>query len=170
MESLIRFILGDINIWSPLIVLALGLYKSSFAGCKRAAACASMLQYFMLLTIGLMGSEGFIMHAFFSEFTARLIGWHTSPFQFEVAIANLSFSVLGILAFFKRSYPFSCATVLGFAIWLFGDGLGHVYQRLMLGNTAPFNAGATMYTDLLLPIMGLVLLVGAKYAVVENKQ
>ena len=41
-----------------------------------------------------------IAHTFFADQTARQIGWATgSPFQFEVAMANLGIGVCGLLCY-----------------------------------------------------------------------
>jgi len=37
-------------------------------------------------------------------------------------------------------------------------GWGHIYQLAYLADKAAYNAGSTLYTDLLLPVMVLVLL------------
>lgn len=153
METSIRFLIGNPNIWAPLLAIILG-----FLTTKNHRVAENILHWFLLLVVGLIGIEGFIAHAFFAEQTAKLIGWGNNPFQYEVAIANLSFGILGIIAFIKKNYDFSLATVIGFSVWFFGDGIGHIYQYAVLGNAAPYNAGSTLYTDLLLPLMGLILI------------
>lgn len=162
MEIIIRFLLGNLNIWTPVVAIVLGLIPQHGKPLTRAHFCATTLRWFLLLTVGLIGIEGFIFHAFLGQQTAAMIGWQDSPFQYEVAVANLSFGVLGIIAFIKNDYNFNLATVIGFAVWFFGDGVGHIYQLLQLKDMAPYNAGSTLYTDLLLPIMGLLLVAGAR--------
>src|SRR3990167_7058815 len=56
-----------------------------------------------LLPLGATSIYAFAMHAFFPDYTASLIGWENSPFQFEVAVANLGFGMVAILSF-KASY------------------------------------------------------------------
>jgi len=124
MNTLIAFVLGNINIWSPILALVIGLSSAQARAGGCAGICTTTLRWFMLLTVGLMGVQAFIMHSVFAGYTAHAIGWKTSPFQYEVAIANLSFGVLGVIAFFKKSYAFRLATGIGFSVWLFGDGVG----------------------------------------------
>jgi len=159
MTDSIRFILAYPNVWTPFLAIIIGVITAFM---YSQSVAENILRWFMLLTVGLLGIEGFIMHAFFGDYTAKLIGWTDSPFQFEVAIANLSFGVLGILAFVKRHFEFYLATGIGFAIWLFGDGIGHVYQMVVAHNFAPYNAGTIVFTDLLLPVFTLLLLAFAK--------
>lgn len=159
MQMIIQFILGNLNIWTPIVAIILGLMSAGDQTTGKRHDCANILRWFCLLTIGLMGIEGFIMHAFFGEYTAKLIGWADSPFQYEVAVANLSFGVLGVMAFWKKEFGFYLATGIGFAIWFFGDGIGHIYQLYTQHNLAAYNSGSTLYTDLLLPLMVIGLLI-----------
>lgn len=161
-ENILRFIIGNSNIWAPILVLIIGFLDPAarVGGCP--AISKLMLRWFMLLVIGVVSLIGFVFHIFFAETTAHMIGWANSPFQYEVGIANLAFGVLGVLAFIINHYKFSLATGIGFAIWFFGDGVGHIYQLAYLGNTAAYNAGSTLYTDILLPIMVVLLLIFAR--------
>ena len=43
-----------------------------------------------LLAVGVVGVFTFYCHVFMSERTAENIGWQTSPFQFEVGMADLA--------------------------------------------------------------------------------
>ncbi len=48
---------------------------------------------------GFTGVMAFVLHAFFGNFTAGLIGWTNSTFQYEVTIVNLSIATLRISGF-----------------------------------------------------------------------
>jgi hypothetical protein len=50
------------------------------------------------------------------------------------------------------------AAVAGPALFLLGAAGGHVYQMITAHNFAPGNAGVIFYTDILIPIIGIVLL------------
>jgi hypothetical protein len=50
------------------------------------------------------------------------------------------------------------AAVLGPACFLLGASGGHVLEILRAHNLAPGNAGVILYTDILLPVIGLTLL------------
>jgi Family of unknown function (DUF6790) len=59
-----------------------------------------VLRYVFLFMVGLSGLVAFAGHIFFSDEVASQIGWPSgSPFQSEVAIANLAFAVLGTCSF-----------------------------------------------------------------------
>jgi len=63
----------------------------------------TVIAYGFAFNIGISGLYAFMGHAFFPNKVAAYIGWPPgSPFQFEVAIADLSFGVLGILCFWFR--------------------------------------------------------------------
>jgi hypothetical protein len=78
----------------------------------------------------LEGIFAFYGHAFMAEQVAQSIGWQPSLFQFEVAIANLAFGVLGILCLRIRD-QFWLATGIGVSVWLLGDAYGHIREMLM---------------------------------------
>ncbi|MGE3920368.1 MAG: DUF6790 family protein [Gammaproteobacteria bacterium] len=161
-EKIIHFILGNMNIWTPILAIIIGFLNALTGKYSEKKFCGTTLSWFLLLVIGLMGLEGFIMHVFYGDFTAQSIGWQNSPFQYEVGVANLSFGVLGILAFFIKKHYFRLATIIGFSIWFIFDGIGHVYQLLIAHDTAPYNAGTTLYTDFILPIIGMILIACSK--------
>ncbi len=120
-----------------------------------------LYRWFALLPVGFTSIYAFIMHAFFPVFTAGTIGWANSPFQYEVAMADLSFGVLAILSF-KASYGFRLATVIGITCWLWGDAAGHIYQINVNHNFDPGNAGSWLYMDMFLPIILLLPIVKLK--------
>ena len=117
----------------------------------------ALLGYFLLCSIGLAFLYNFVMHVFFGELSARFIGWADSPFQLEVGFASLGFAVVGLLAF-KGDFGLRLAAVIGPACFLWGAAGGHVYQMVTAGNFAPGNAGVVFWSDILLPVVGLVLL------------
>jgi hypothetical protein len=88
---------------------------------------------------------------------ARFIGWSDSPFQAEVGFASLGFAVVGFLACW-RSFDMRLAAIVGPALFLWGAAAGHIYQIVHAGNLAPGNAGVILYTDVLIPMFGFVLL------------
>ncbi len=86
------------------------------------------------------------------------IGWQPSPFQFEVAVANLAFGVLGILCLWERR-AFQTATGIGYATFLVGCAYGHLKDMVMQGNFAPYNVGPVLWVnDLAIPLSILTLL------------
>jgi len=101
MESMIRFVAGNFT----LDLLVLGLVASVISLLRtprpwtRSQLTEAIFSYFILFSIALSYLYNFVLHVFFSEMTARFIGWEDSPFQWEVGFANLGFAVVGFLAF-----------------------------------------------------------------------
>jgi hypothetical protein len=116
-----------------------------------------ILAYAILFNIGAAGLIAFYAHAFRASETAQMIGWQAgSPFQYEVACANLAFGVLGVICLWMRS-GFRLATILGYSVFLLGAAVGHLNQIINYGNKAPGNAGAPLYFDIIVPMALLTL-------------
>jgi len=116
-----------------------------------------ILAYAILFNIGAAGLMAFYAHVFRAAETAQLIGWQAgSPFQYEVACANLAFGVLGLICLWMRS-GFRLATILGYSVFLLGAAVGHLDQLINYDNKAPGNAGAPLYADIIVPIALLTL-------------
>lgn len=114
-----------------------------------------------LFPLGFTGIYTFILHAFYPEVSAASIGWTPSPFQFEVAMADLAIGVLGVLSF-NASYGFRLATVIASIVFLWGDAVGHIYQMVVNQNFMPGNAGTWFWLDLVIPLILLLCLVRLK--------
>jgi hypothetical protein len=111
--------------------------------------------------LGVTGIFAFIMHGFYPQLAANNIGWHSNPFQYEVAIANLSFGLLGLLAVWAP-FQFRLATVLGACIWLWGAAIGHIHQIILHHNMSMGNAGSWLWMDILIPLILLLTLCKGK--------
>ncbi len=118
-------------------------------------------RWITLLGAGVVAIYAFILHLCFPNLAAASIGWSNSPFQYEVAIANLGFGVLCILAF-KASYSFRLASVIGMSFWLWGDAVGHIRQMISANNFSPGNAGPWFWSDLIVPVLLIVFLILSK--------
>ncbi len=117
------------------------------------------LFYILLIFAGVAGLMGAVGHTFFAKEVALGIGWQPgSPFQFEVAMANLAFGVLGIMCIWNRG-GFRAATGVGLAVFFLGCAYGH-FQDMLAGNYAPYNAGLAIWlADVVMPLTILGLLV-----------
>ena len=94
-----------------------------------------------LLAIGVAGAgiSNFLAHFFLSDIVAESIGWEAgSPFQLEVAFANLAMGVLGIVATGRRD-GFREATVVAVTVFAFGATIVHLMDIVATGNLAPGN-------------------------------
>ena len=110
---------------------------------ERVVHRAQRLEVFMLyvLAVGVAGSGigGFFAHAFLADEVADSIGWPAgSPFQLEVAFANLALGILGILAMNRRD-GFRDATVIAVTIFAVGATITHVTDIFETGNLAAGN-------------------------------
>lgn len=159
METVIRFALSNFT----LTFVIIGLIASAIALIRAPQPLAApvvveaLSSYFMLFSIGVSFFYNFVMHTFFGEIAAAFIGWADSPFQAEVGYASLGFALIGLLAF-RGSFDMRLAAVVGIAAFLWGAAAGHIHEIIHEGNLAPGNAGVILYTDILLPIAGFVLL------------
>ena len=120
-----------------------------------------LIKSMMFLAVGLSGIWGFYYHAFEPEMSAAFIGWKNTPFQFEVAMANLGMGLAGIIGFW-RTVEFALATWVFTASFLWGAAYGHVKQMIETGNMAAGNAGPIFYTDILIPLVLLIAIIYAK--------
>jgi len=159
MDGAIRFILGNFTL--TFLVIGLAATIASLLRAKKPRTAPVLIEalffYFLLFSIGFSFLYNFVLHTFFGEMTARVIGWADSPFQAEVGFASLGFSAVGFMACW-RSFDLRLAAIIGPALFLLGAAGGHIYQIVKAGNFAPGNAGVILYTDILIPIIGFVLL------------
>lgn len=114
----------------------------------------------MLFCAGIGGLFAFTGHAFMADQVAGKIGWPAgSPFQFEVAVANLAFGILGLMSVKFRD-DFRLATAVGYAVFLLGAAAGHIREIILKGNNAEYNSGAFLFVgDIFVPLALLALAV-----------
>ena len=147
-----NFTLTLLILWMIICLILIILNKNT-----KKPLSEKILAYFLFLNLGISGIYGFIMHVFYGDMIAQFIGWPQSPFQVEVGVANLAFGVTGVLAFWG-ALGFRLATLINFAVFLWGAAAGHIYQMVIHNNFAPGNAGVIFWTDILLPALGFLLL------------
>ncbi|KZR88963.1 hypothetical protein MITS9508_01786 [Synechococcus sp. MIT S9508] len=157
MRGLVHFFLADTGVWTLLLALLLGALQTRQQWTLSRWSEASLL-WIAFWVLGVGGVYGFIMHLVFGSFLAEQIGWPNSPFQYEVAYANLTIGILGFSSFLYRKRDYLLASMVAFASWFFADGIGHVASLVVDQNNAPSNAGSVLYTDLLTPLLVLLLL------------
>jgi hypothetical protein len=116
------------------------------------------LLYLLFIYVGLMGLFTAYYHIFRPIETSASIGWSTSPYEYEVGMADLTVGVLGVLCLAFRN-GFWLATAIADAVWLLGDAVGHIRQMVVHNNHAENNAGIFLIFELLMPtlILGLVI-------------
>jgi hypothetical protein len=151
----------------PLLTLAATLVHLAVAHGFRAGwrtVADVLLRYMLVIGVGLEGVFAFYGHAFMSEEISKSIGWAPSPFEYEVAIANLAIGVLGILClWFGGAFRF--ATIVATTVWLWGDAIGHIREIVVAHNYAPNNAGPALYSDLVVPAVLIVLAAASRLSI-----
>ncbi len=114
-----------------------------------------IFRWLVLFSLGFTSLYTFVMHAFYPHMAAAVIGWAASPFQFEVAMADLAIGVLGVLSF-RASYGFRLATVIASVCFLWGDAVGHMREMVVNNNFYPGNAGSWFWLDIFIPLILLI--------------
>lgn len=159
LERLVHLLLSNFTV--TFFILGLIASAISLLGTPRPwstpVKVEALLSYFVLFSVGFAFLYNFVCHVFFGEQIARFIGWEDSPFQREVGFASLGFAVVGFLAF-RRSFDLRLAAIVGPACFLLGAAFGHILEMRRTGNVAPGNAGVILYTDIAIPVIGLLLL------------
>lgn len=160
MAGLIEFILGNFTLTFfviGLIVSAVSLMRSPKPR-TTPVVTEALFKWFLFFSIGVSYLYNAVMHTVFAETSASFIGWANSPFQYEVGFASLGFAVVGLLAAW-RSFEMRLAAILGPTFFLWGAAGGHIYQMVTAHNFSPGNAGIIFWTDVFLPVIGIVFLI-----------
>lgn len=89
------------------------------------------------------------------KFMAGSMGYATGPYQFEVSVTNLAFAVMAVLCFRNRAPRL--VVLIGFAVFMWGAALGHLYQSVAHHNLTPGNTGGILVYDFGLPLLLLIL-------------
>ncbi|MBW8639809.1 hypothetical protein K1W69_21625 [Hoeflea sp. WL0058] len=160
MAGLIQFVLGNFTLTFFVIGLMVSAWRLMRIQKPLSAPLVTeaLFKWFLFFSIGVSCFYNAVMHTVFAETAASFIGWANSPFQYEVGFASLGFAVVGLLAVW-RSFDMRLAAILGPAFFLWGAAGGHVYQMVTKHNFAPGNAGVIFWTDVLLPVIGVVFLI-----------
>ncbi len=96
-------------------------------------------------------------HAFAAELVARSIGWPASPFQKEIASANLGLG-LGAIAPAFIGRPAGWAILLVSASFLWSAAATHVWDMVKRKNFAINDAGPIFWWHIITPLTLLMVL------------
>jgi hypothetical protein len=147
------------------VVSSLGLLGFACAAIVQFAAHGAddwerrLLESALLWLVGVQSLLIAAGHLFAPDRVADLIGWpRGNPFQFEVALASLSYGVLGVLAP-SHGHQWWLATIVAYSIFYLGAAAGHVRQIVAEHNLSPGNAGPVLALDVALPVLLVVLYV-----------
>jgi hypothetical protein len=161
--SLIKLVLSNPSVSLLVLGLMASLVSLFFKEkpLAKPVIIEALVAYFFLFSIGIGYLNNFVMHVVFADYTAKFIGWANSPFQLEVGFASLGMGIAGLIAF-RQNLTFRVATFIPPAFFLLGAAGGHIYQIYDAHNMASGNAGAVLWTDILLPVIGAILLYAQK--------
>ena len=99
---------------------------------------------------------------------AGSIGWAPSPFQWENGGSDLAVGLAGLAVAWRRHRAGWMSAVIAVAfVQLWVDGIQHVTQLVMHGNTAPDNVGA-IPTCFLVPLIAAVTTWAARRAAARH--
>lgn len=145
-------------IFVVLAVVAASIHLAVSASSRRtrATVAATYLLYLLFIYVGLMGVLTAYAHVFRPIQTSASIGWSTSPYEYEVGMADLTVGVLGILCLWIRG-NFWLATAIANAVWLLGDAIGHIRQIVLNNNHAANNSGIFLFAEIITPLLILFL-------------
>jgi disulfide bond formation protein DsbB len=151
MGQTIEFVLR--NLPAVLFVVAIVI-----AAARRDEPPAErFLSWILLLPIGVTGIWAGVSHVFFPVVAASHIGWQTSPFQFEVGMADFAIGITACLSFWQ-DLSFKAAAICAASVFLLGDAVGHVHRMMVAGNFAAGNAGVPFFMDIICPVLAICLL------------
>ncbi len=139
-----------------LVAASIHLAFSPASRSTRSAVAKTYLLYFLFIYVGLMGLLTAYAHVFRPLQTSASIGWVTSPYEYEVGMADLTMGVLGILCLWFRG-NFWLATAIGNGVWFLGDAIGHIRQITLNNNHAANNSGIFLITEIITPVVVLLL-------------
>jgi hypothetical protein len=157
--DIIGFILGNIEIPLFLVAIIVTIVKLRRASARHEVMTASYTLWGEVLfyCVGLGFVYVWYFHAFLQQFTAPLIGWQPSPFEWELAWAELGMALVAIIALW-RGYDMRLSATLMFAIFSFGAAAQHIQQILVAHNYSRGNAGLILwFGDIALPLFVLFL-------------
>ena len=137
-----------------LAVLAASIHLavSPASRSSKPAIARTYLLYLLVIYVGFMGILTAYAHVFRPIQTSASIGWSTSPYEYEVGMADLTTGVLGVLCLWLRG-NFWLATAIANAVWLLGDAVGHIHQIAANNNHAANNSGIFLIAEILAPIV-----------------
>ena len=160
-EDYIKLILNDFGLaMLALAVFFIIIHKLIVRG--KVNSDEIVYRWLALFPLGGVGIYTFVIHAFYPEIADKAIGWAYSPFEYEVAVANLALGVIAILSF-NTSFGFRLATVIANVIFLLGCAVNHIYLMIMQHNFNPGNAGSWLwFNDLILPLLLVLCIIGLK--------
>jgi hypothetical protein len=137
------------------IIISAGVIFSQ----QKERTRGKLFEVIAMVTFGIGGFASitaFFSHYFFSDMVASSIGWPLgSPFQKEVAGANLALGLIGFMGFWRRDFWLPYIIAKTSFLWV--AGITHIIDLSLHQNMAAGNAGLTLYMDFLWPMIYFLL-------------
>ena len=150
-----------LQVFFAVLALVAASVHLAFSRKRRShgvSVVGTYLLYLLVIYVGLMGLFTAYYHVFRPVEASASIGWQTSPYEYEVGMADLTVGVLGILCLAFRD-GFWLATSIANAVWLLGDAVGHISQMVTHNNHAKYNAGVFLLLEVVMLILILDLVI-----------
>jgi hypothetical protein len=150
-----HILIASLPIILYLLAVLLGLFGVHLPG--GADDLGPLAQWVLFLALGVTSLWSANAHAFATERVAGSIGWPASPFQKELAGANLGMG-LGAIAAAFIGQPAAWAIVLVGASFLWSCAATHVWDMMKTKNFAINNAGPIFWWDTITPLTLIIVL------------
>lgn len=147
--------IASIPIVLYLVALGLGLVGVHLP--FASDALSPLAQWMLVLSLGVQSLWAAFCHGFMAERVANSIGWQPSPFQHEIAGANLGIGLSAITAAVLGPTAAWVAFVMA-ASFLWSAAGVHIRDMVSSKNFAINNAGPIFWWDNLTPLTLLVTL------------
>ena len=146
----------------PLLFGA-GVLLIDRSAATRERRLETLLIHVLCLGVAGSGIGSFFGHFFLADLVADSVGWpRGSPFQLEMAFANLALGILGIIAASRRD-GFREATVIAVTVLGLGATVVHLMDIVANRNLAPGNTVQNI-ANLIKPAVLIPLLVASRRA------
>ena len=116
-----------------------------------SAELSPLIQWMLFLGLGIPSLWAALSHAVFTDRVANSIGWAPSPFQKEIAGANLGIGLGAIAASVLGTHAAWAMTIMA-AGFLWSAASVHIYDMVRRRNFAINNAGPIFWWDILAPL------------------
>ncbi|WP_306361328.1 DUF6790 family protein [Nocardia sp. CC227C] len=125
---------------------------------SRRAALDTWQRWWAVTALGFGSLWMTVMFLAAPDMMATAIGFARTPFEFEIACANLGLAVMAFRAAAPSATDRERVTIgLGAGMFLWGALIGHLYQWFANGDHAPGNTGGVLVCDLLFPAVMIAL-------------
>lgn len=137
---------------TPLFFPLLAVVGAAVHSRRRPGAALEVWQrWWLVCAVGCGASWVGISFLIAPDYMAETIGFATgSPFQFEIAFANLGFAVSGIALAFRQSNA-RLIFGIGYGIFLWGATIGHLHEWFNHDNHRAGNTGGILIYDIAIP-------------------